>query len=72
MINNKLKKVFNYCFLFKNEAIKEENDRNKEEMDKAGINDVKKMSNPKNMNRMQQNAMPKMPSMPNINISGIK
>lgn len=24
MINNKLKKVFNYCFLFKNEAIKEE------------------------------------------------
>jgi hypothetical protein len=58
--------------IYLNEAIKEENDRNKEEMDKAGINDVKKMSNPKNMNRMQQNAMPKMPSMPSINISGIK
>ena len=34
-----------------NEIVKEENDRNKQEMDKAGIKDAQKMSNPKNIQR---------------------
>lgn len=59
-----------------NEAVKEENERNKEEMDKAGINDAKKMTNPKNIGRMQNAAMPKMPEMPKmpttINMGGFK
>ena len=55
-----------------NNAVKEENDRNKQEMDKSGISDVQKMTNPNSVKRMQNSAMPKMgnignmPSMPSI------
>ena len=37
-------------------------------MDKAGINDAKKMSNPSYISKMQRDSMPKMPnfSMPKI------
>lgn len=49
-----------------NQMVKEENDRNKKEMDAAGIKDAKKMSDPKYMERMQQNATPKMPEMPKM------
>lgn len=50
-----------------NAAVKEENDRNKQEMDKAGIDKAQKMSNPNNIAKMQKAATPKMPSM-NINM----
>jgi curved DNA-binding protein CbpA len=52
-----------------NEAVKEENERNESEMDKYGIKDHKKYTNPNNINRMQQQSMrnmPKMPSVPNM------
>lgn len=52
-----------------NEAVKEENERNESEMDKYGIKDHKKYTNPSNINRMQQQSMrnmPKMPSVPNM------
>ena len=44
-----------------NEAVKEENERNQKEMDKSGIDKAQKMSNPKYIERMQQNSIPKMP-----------
>lgn len=53
-----------------NNAVKEDNDRNKQEMDKAGIKDVHKMSNSNNFRKMQQTSMPKMPSMPKIPNTG--
>ena len=52
-----------------NNIVKEENERNKKEMDKAGYD---KMNDPNYMKKMANSQMPKMPSMPNINISGIK
>lgn len=58
-----------------NAIVKEENERNKQEMEKAGVKDAQKMANPNTLKKMQQNATPKMPSlnMPNINInSGMK
>ena len=54
-----------------NELVKEENERNKQEMDKAGIKDAKKMSDPRNIQRMQSTAMPKMPSI-NVNTGNMK
>ena len=54
-----------------NELVKEENERNKQEMDKAGIKDAKKMSDPKNIQRMQSAAVPKVPSI-NINQGSMK
>lgn len=53
-----------------NNIVKEENDKNQAEMDKAGLNDAKKMSNPNYISKMQQSAMPKMPSfnVPSINM----
>lgn len=50
-----------------NAAVKEENDRNKQEMDKAGIDKAQKMSNPNVIAKMQKAATPKIPSM-NINM----
>ena len=52
-----------------NDIIKEENEKQQKEMDKAGIKDAKKMSDPKNIQRMQNSAMPKMPSI-NMNMGG--
>lgn len=55
-----------------NNAVKEENDRNKQEMDKAGINDAKKMSNPNAIAKMQKAAMPTIPpapKMPSMNVN---
>lgn len=54
-----------------NAAVKEENDRNKQEMDKAGIDKAQKMSNPNAIAKMQKASMPKvpdikMPSMPKL------
>ena len=47
-----------------NDAIKEENDENKKEMDKYNINDMKKMSNPSQFNKNFK--------MPNVNIPNMK
>ena len=55
-----------------NDIVKEENEKQKHEMDKAGIKDAKKMSDPNNIRRMQQSAVPKMPSMPSINMGSMK
>ena len=49
-----------------NNAVKEENERNKQEMDKAGIKDAQKMANPSNIAKMQQAAMHKMPTAPTM------
>lgn len=44
--------------------IQEENDRNQEQMDKAGVGNVPKMTNPRNLQKMTNPKMPeiKMPS----------
>jgi hypothetical protein len=52
-----------------NKSVKEENERNQKEMDKAGYDKIHKMSDPKYLERMQKQSMPKMsdfkmPSMP--------
>ena len=53
-----------------NNAVKEENDRNKQEMENAGISDAKKMASPSYLNKMQKNSIPKLPniSMPKISM----
>ena len=55
-----------------NGIVKEENERNEKEMEKAGVKDAQKMTNPNNIMKMQKSVMPKMPNMnmPNINIGG--
>lgn len=57
-----------------NEIVKAENDKQQKEMDKAGIKDAKKMSDPRNIRKMQDAAMPKMPSapVPNMNMGSMK
>lgn len=52
-----------------NDAVKEENDRNKQEMDKSGISDAQKMTNPNNVRRMQNASMNKMPSIGSMSSS---
>lgn len=47
-----------------NNAVKEDNKRNEQEMNNSGYKDVQKMANMKNIERMQRNAM-KTPKMPN-------
>ena len=49
-----------------NALVKEENERNKQELDKAGLKDAQKMSNPSNIASMQRAATPKMPAMPKM------
>ena len=49
-----------------NTLVKEENERNKQELDKAGLKDAQKMSNPSNIANMQRAATPKMPAMPKM------
>jgi hypothetical protein len=46
-----------------NDIVKEENERNKKEMDESGYKDAKKMSNHSYINKMQKNATPKIPNM---------
>lgn len=57
-----------------NNAVKEENEKNQKEMDKAGLDKAQKMSDPKYIERQQRSMqnnygsfkMPKMPSIPKI------
>lgn len=49
-----------------NEAVKDDNDAQKAEMDKYNIGDVMKASNPKNISKMMNQTQPKYPSMPNM------
>lgn len=49
-----------------NSMVKEENERNQSEMDKAGYKDMKKMSDPRYSQRMANKSMPKMPSIPKM------
>jgi hypothetical protein len=50
--------------------VKEENDKQQKEMDKAGLKDAQKMSNPNNIRTMQAAAMPNMPNY-NINMGNM-
>lgn len=43
--------------------IKEENEAQKKEMDKSGIREAKKMTNPNYFSKMMSSSMPKMPDM---------
>ena len=45
-----------------NEMVKEENDKQKAEMDKYHVDDYKKMAESKNPQKTMQASMPKMPS----------
>ena len=49
-----------------NRMVKEENEKNKKEMDAAGLDKAQKMSDPKYMASQQRSMMPKMPNMGNI------
>lgn len=49
-----------------NNAVKEENEKNKNEMDKAGLGDTQHMTSDKYISKMQQKAMPKLPSMASL------
>lgn len=50
-----------------NNAVKEDNKRNEQEMNNSGYKDVQKMANMKNIERMQRNmsSTMKTPKMPN-------
>lgn len=54
-----------------NSLVKEENDRNKDELSKSGIDQARNMNNPQNIAKMQKQYMgngniPKMPAMPKM------
>lgn len=49
-----------------NQAVKEENERNQKEMDKAGLDKAQKMSDPKYIQKTQKQYEPKMPVMPKM------
>lgn len=49
-----------------NNLVKEENERNEKEMNESGLNKAKKMSDPSNINKMQQSSMRNVPKMPNV------
>lgn len=46
-----------------NAAIKEENEKQQQELNKSGYKDMKKMSDPRYSQRIANKSMPKMPSM---------
>lgn len=49
-----------------NKAIKEDNKRNKEEEDKYNVNDMRKMAERRNIDRMSNDAYKNIPKMPGI------
>ena len=49
-----------------NRMVKEENEKHKKEMDASGIENAKKMSDPRYISKQQKQMMPKMPSMGSI------
>ena len=56
-----------------NRMVKEENEKNKQEMDKAGLDKAQRMSDPKYMANQQRamqrqtmSSIPKLPSMPKL------
>lgn len=51
-----------------NELVKDENDKQKGEMDKYHVNEYMNMTRPGNLNKMMENSTPKMPKMPDMNI----
>lgn len=58
-----------------NRLVQEENDKQKAEMDRTGVTDALKNTNPKAISKMQQNMTPKTPEFktPNFNMgSGMK
>lgn len=51
-----------------NDLVNEENDKQKKEMDKYDVDGYRKMASPKNLEKMTNPSMPKMPN----NLSSIK
>ena len=51
--------------------IKEENEAQKKEMDKSGIREAKKMTNPNYFSKMMSSSMPKMPDMGSFKMPSI-
>ena len=49
-----------------NKAIKEDNKRNKEEEDKYNVNDMRKMTERRNIDRMTSDAYKKVPNVPSV------
>ena len=49
-----------------NLMVKEENERNHQEMDKAGYKDMKKMSDQNYYKKMANNSISKMPNIPKM------
>lgn len=49
-----------------NKAIKEENKRNKEEESKYNVNDVRRMTEKRNIDKMASSSVPKIPDMGSI------
>lgn len=60
---------FNLFVKYINDAVKEENDQQKQEMSKYNVDEYMKMSNPKNIQKMTHYESPKMP---NISIKSPK
>lgn len=52
-----------------NDLVKDENDKQKSEMDKYHVSEYMNMARPGNINKMMSNAQPKMP---NMNMSNVK
>jgi len=49
-----------------NKAIKEDNKRNKEEEDKYNVNDMRKMTERRNIDKMTSDAYKKVPNVPSV------
>lgn len=53
---------YEFFLISLNEQVKEENDKQKAEMDKYDVKGAMKAANPKNIQKMSQSMTPKMPS----------
>lgn len=49
-----------------NKAIKEDNKRNKEEEDKYNVNDMRKMADRRNIDKMTSDSYKKVPNVPSV------
>ena len=63
---------YEFFILSLNDQVKEENERQQSEMDKYGIKDAMKNTNPKNMQKMASGLMPKTPDFGSMSMPSMK
>lgn len=63
---------YEFFIMSLNNQVKEENEKQQSELDKYGIGDMMKNSNPKNMSKNMNSMTPKMPNFGSIKMPSFK